>query len=181
MRKRNTVDAWIKETVETFGKLDGAANMAGVIGKNHGKMMVSMSFHLRYMAETNLHSRLQKRLEMNGFLSWMSISKVRPLDPRESLDLRTHDVAGVMHSMSAELKALSEGGSIVNAASICGLIGLKGAGAYCASKLGVIGLTRAHSCCCQRSWGEKHQNQLCGPVSSPVASYPHSLCKQIPG
>jgi NAD(P)-dependent dehydrogenase (short-subunit alcohol dehydrogenase family) len=143
VRKRNTVDAWIKETVETFGKLDGAANMAGVIGKNHGKMMVSMSFHLRYMAETDLHSRLQKRLEMNVILSWMSISKVRHLIPRESLDLRTHDVVGVMHSMSAELKALSEGGSIVNAASICGLIGLKGAGAYCASKHGVIGLTRA--------------------------------------
>jgi NAD(P)-dependent dehydrogenase (short-subunit alcohol dehydrogenase family) len=50
---------------------------------------------------------------------------------------------GVMHSMSSELKYLKERGSIVNAASICGLVGLKGAGAYCASKHGVIGLTRA--------------------------------------
>jgi NAD(P)-dependent dehydrogenase (short-subunit alcohol dehydrogenase family) len=41
VRKRATVDAWIKETVEKFGQLDGAANMAGVIGKNHGKGLVS--------------------------------------------------------------------------------------------------------------------------------------------
>jgi NAD(P)-dependent dehydrogenase (short-subunit alcohol dehydrogenase family) len=41
VRKGATVDAWIKATVEKFGKLDGAANMAGVIGKNHGNMLVS--------------------------------------------------------------------------------------------------------------------------------------------
>lgn len=39
-----------------------------------------------------------------------------------------------MHSVRAELKYLTETGSIVNAASICGLVGLKGSGAYCASK-----------------------------------------------
>jgi len=43
VRKRGMVDAWIKETVEKYGKLDGAANMAGVIGKNHGNMLVSHS------------------------------------------------------------------------------------------------------------------------------------------
>jgi NAD(P)-dependent dehydrogenase (short-subunit alcohol dehydrogenase family) len=40
VRKRETVDSWIKETVDHFGKLDGAANMAGVLGKNHGNKMV---------------------------------------------------------------------------------------------------------------------------------------------
>jgi NAD(P)-dependent dehydrogenase (short-subunit alcohol dehydrogenase family) len=53
------------------------------------------------------------------------------------------NLKGVMHSMQAELKVLADKGSIVNAASICGLVGMKGAGAYCASKHGVIGLTRA--------------------------------------
>jgi NAD(P)-dependent dehydrogenase (short-subunit alcohol dehydrogenase family) len=42
VRKRDTVDAWIKATVEKFGKLDGAANIAGVVGKNYGKMMVDL-------------------------------------------------------------------------------------------------------------------------------------------
>ncbi|KAF9892970.1 hypothetical protein FE257_000562 [Aspergillus nanangensis] len=31
-----SVDAWIAATVEKFGRLDGAANMAGVIGRKHG-------------------------------------------------------------------------------------------------------------------------------------------------
>jgi NAD(P)-dependent dehydrogenase (short-subunit alcohol dehydrogenase family) len=48
-----------------------------------------------------------------------------------------------MNCMRAELGVIVDGGSIVNAASICGVIGMKGATAYCASKHAVIGLTRA--------------------------------------
>jgi len=33
VRKPDQVDAWIKETVAKFGKLDGAVNLAGVIPK----------------------------------------------------------------------------------------------------------------------------------------------------
>jgi|TARA_R110002003_G_scaffold104_7_gene8229 NAD(P)-dependent dehydrogenase (short-subunit alcohol dehydrogenase family) len=33
VRDRKAVEAWIAATVEKFGKLDGAANLAGVIGK----------------------------------------------------------------------------------------------------------------------------------------------------
>lgn len=31
-----SVNAWIEATVQRFGRLDGAANMAGMIGKKHG-------------------------------------------------------------------------------------------------------------------------------------------------
>ena len=50
-----------------------------------------------------------------------------------------------MHCMKEELKVMkpNSGCAIVNAASIAGQIGLPGAAAYCASKHGVIGLTRA--------------------------------------
>lgn len=34
--KRSEVDAWIDLVVKTYGRLDGAANVAGVIGKQHG-------------------------------------------------------------------------------------------------------------------------------------------------
>lgn len=63
VRKRDTVDAWIKETVDTFGKLDGAANMAGVIGKNHGNMLVSLFSHdRRYLMKlTKLGGRFRGR------------------------------------------------------------------------------------------------------------------------
>ncbi|KAH8599246.1 hypothetical protein B0O99DRAFT_505075 [Bisporella sp. PMI_857] len=108
VRKRVQVEEWIKETVEEFGKLDGAANIAGVIGKNHGKLTLT---------------------EFEDDEEWDFIMDV--------------NLKGVMHCMRAELKHISPKGSIVNAASICGLVGLKGCTAYCASKHGVIGLTRA--------------------------------------
>ncbi|KAI1313086.1 short-chain dehydrogenase [Xylaria venustula] len=34
--KRDEVESWINGIVEKFGKLDGAANVAGIIGKHHG-------------------------------------------------------------------------------------------------------------------------------------------------
>lgn len=33
---RSEVDSWIESVVERFGRLDGAANVAGIIGKYHG-------------------------------------------------------------------------------------------------------------------------------------------------
>lgn len=36
VRNAEQVNAWIEVTIKTFGRLDGAANMAGVIGKHHG-------------------------------------------------------------------------------------------------------------------------------------------------
>lgn len=47
-----------------------------------------------------------------------------------------------MHSMKAELQVMQKGASIVNAASVAGLRGLPYSTAYCASKHGVIGITR---------------------------------------
>lgn len=41
VRKAESVDAWIEKTVERFGRLDGAANLAGVIGKNLGKTSIA--------------------------------------------------------------------------------------------------------------------------------------------
>lgn len=39
--KRKEVDAWIEGIVKEYGRLDGAANVAGVIGKYHGVSPVS--------------------------------------------------------------------------------------------------------------------------------------------
>jgi len=33
VRSTEQVDAWIKEAIQTFGRLDGAANMAGIAGR----------------------------------------------------------------------------------------------------------------------------------------------------
>jgi len=53
---------------------------------------------------------------------------------------------GVLNCMRAEIKAMTQigkGGSIVNAASIAGIMGMEKNGAYIASKHAVVGLTRA--------------------------------------
>lgn len=39
--KRTQVDSWIESIIKTHGRLDGAANVAGVIGKDHGIAAVS--------------------------------------------------------------------------------------------------------------------------------------------
>lgn len=55
------------------------------------------------------------------------------------------NLTGVWNCMKAELRVMekSGGGAIVNTASIAGLTGLPGAGAYVAAKHGVVGLTKA--------------------------------------
>lgn len=51
-------------------------------------------------------------------------------------------VKGVMHCIKAEVKHMKAGASIVNAASVAGISGAPNMAAYCASKHGVVGLTR---------------------------------------
>lgn len=54
------------------------------------------------------------------------------------------NLTGVFYCMKHELKAMqASGGAIVNTASIMGVRGTIGQSAYCASKHGVIGLTRS--------------------------------------
>lgn len=39
--KRSDVESWIESIVSEFGRLDGAANVAGIIGKGHGRDAVT--------------------------------------------------------------------------------------------------------------------------------------------
>ncbi|CAO2648202.1 Nn.00g074690.m01.CDS01 [Neocucurbitaria sp. VM-36] len=107
VRKPEQVDAWIKETVAKFGKLDGAANIAGVIPKTIG------------------------------------VGGIAELEAEEWNFIIGVNLTGVMHCMRAQMRAISDGGSIVNASSIAGLTGRPNNAAYAASKHGVIGLTKS--------------------------------------
>jgi NAD(P)-dependent dehydrogenase (short-subunit alcohol dehydrogenase family) len=106
VRDLKQVDSWISDTVSKFGKLDGAANLAGVIGKD---IMV-------------------KRVDEIDETDWDFVLGV--------------NLTGLMHCLRAEIPAMKSPGSIVNAASISGQMGHQFNGAYCASKHGVIGLSR---------------------------------------
>ncbi|KAF9884780.1 hypothetical protein FE257_001270 [Aspergillus nanangensis] len=104
---RQEVESWIAEIKDKYGRLDGAANVAGVIGKDHG------------------------------------IKSVADLDDDEWHRILGVNLTGLMYCLRAELNNISEGGSIVNMASIHATTGVANHGAYAASKHGVLGLTRA--------------------------------------
>jgi NAD(P)-dependent dehydrogenase (short-subunit alcohol dehydrogenase family) len=107
IRQSNQVDAWILKTVDHFGHLDGAANIAGVIGKGYGILDISeiSNEEWDYIQSTNL--------------------------------------SGLFYCLRAQLRAMRDGGSIVNTSSVVGLEGHGKNGAYSASKHGVIGLTKS--------------------------------------
>ena len=104
--KRESVDAWIADTVKHYGRLDGAANVAGV----EGKKAVFADF-----------------VDMQDD-EWDFILSV--------------NLTGLMYCLRAELRVMERGAAVVNVASIAGLMGRPGIGAYSVSKHGVVGMTR---------------------------------------
>jgi len=107
IRSSDQVDAWIDKTVKHFGHLDGAANIAGVIGKNFG-----------------VHDLTQLSNEEWDFITGTNLT-------------------GLFYCMRAELRAMVDGGSLVNTSSTTGLEGHEKNSAYSATKHGVIGLTKS--------------------------------------
>jgi NAD(P)-dependent dehydrogenase (short-subunit alcohol dehydrogenase family) len=99
------VEAMVTKTVETYGRLDGAFNNAGVEGR---------------------------------FASTADCAE-------ENFDrIIAINLKGVWLCMKFEISQMLKqgGGSIVNTASIAGLVGIERLPAYIASKHGVVGLTR---------------------------------------
>ncbi|KAK1764523.1 hypothetical protein QBC33DRAFT_457315 [Phialemonium atrogriseum] len=125
------VTAWIDGTVKTFGRLDGAANLAGVIGKTIG---------------------------VNG---------VEDCDEDDWNFNISVNLTGVMHCMRAQMKAISDGGSIVNASSIAGQIGRPFAASYAVNKHGVVGLTKSAAKEIGKR-GVRVNSVAPGPIATPM-------------
>jgi len=86
------------------------------------------------------------------------LSGITPLTPaaedgdRESIDKRWKEIldtnlTGMYYCTSEVVPHIPKGGGgrVINISSVLGKFGVPGYGAYCASKHGVIGLTRAHA------------------------------------
>ena len=100
------VEALIKQTLATYGRLDCAHNNAGVEG------------------------------------TFVSTTEYTEADWDRVLAI---NLKGVWLCLKYEIQQMLKqgGGTIVNMSSVAGLMGAAGAATYCASKHGVIGLTRA--------------------------------------
>ncbi|CAO2653830.1 Nn.00g105630.m01.CDS01 [Neocucurbitaria sp. VM-36] len=128
---RNNVEDWIAATVEKFGKLDGAANLAGVIGKQS------------------------------------NVVGIADLDDADWDFVFGVNVVGMRNCLRAQVPNMNEGSSIVNAASILGLIGAPNNMAYAASKHAVVGMTRVAA----KELGPKKIRVNCfcpGPIDTPM-------------
>ncbi|KAF2437017.1 ABA4 protein [Tothia fuscella] len=85
VRKVSEVDGWIKETVEKFGKLDGAANLAGVIPK---------SINVERVEELNEEDWLFTiDVNLNGVMRCMR-AELQNMNPKGSI-INASSVAGV--------------------------------------------------------------------------------------
>ncbi|EWY97304.1 hypothetical protein FOYG_02165 [Fusarium oxysporum NRRL 32931] len=55
VRDAASVEAWIDKTVEKFGKLDGAVNMAGVLGPSHTSILDTTEKDLNFVMSVNVN------------------------------------------------------------------------------------------------------------------------------
>lgn len=151
VRNGKQVDGWITKTVQEFGRLDGAANIAGVIGKQFGKALVADIDDDDW--------ELVMGINVTGTSQHVSLCLV-------AIAQADH-LQGTMNSLRAELRHLADGGSIVNVASNLGSRGEARASAYATSKHAVIGLTK----CAAREYGSRgiRVNTVApGPTRTPL-------------
>jgi NAD(P)-dependent dehydrogenase (short-subunit alcohol dehydrogenase family) len=73
----------------------------------------------------------------------INIERVEDLNDPDWQCVMDVNLNGVMHSMRAQIRVMNEFGSIINASSVCGVIGFARNAAYTATKHAVVGMTRS--------------------------------------
>lgn len=123
--KRAEVDAWVEGIVEKYGRLDGAANVAGIIGREHGKT-----------ATTELRDEEWDRIigvNLTGTMYCLRAELRRIVDGGSIVNISS------IHGLKGEFSSAP----LVVYGTDLSLLGFAMHAAYDASKHGVIGLTRA--------------------------------------
>lgn len=106
VRSQSQVEAWIAETMKTFGRIDFCANLAAVVGKD------------------------------------ICIKPTEEVTNEDWDFVLAVNLTGMLNCLRAEIPHLKKGAAIVNFASVSGQRGFALNAAYCASKYGVIGLSK---------------------------------------
>lgn len=105
------VRSWIKSTIEKFGKLDGAANIAGVIGKHHGvrELKDQDDEQWKLIFDVNvtgvMHSMRAELQHMTkgSIVNASSIQGVRGFAKHAAYSASKHAVVGLTRSVALEV------------------------------------------------------------------------------
>ena len=164
-----------------LGDLDlGSATETAELARKAGAQAIAIA--LDVTQEASVTAFTEQALSVHGRIdgAFNSAGVLGPLGPMVDVSAADFDrvmavnARGVWLCMQAQLRAMlkapaPEGGySIVNAASIAGLVGSPMLAAYTASKHAVVGMTRAAA----RFYGKNHIRVNCvcpGPVETPLA------------
>ena len=152
VRDSEAVDSWIRATVETLGRLDGAVNMAGVISPACPVAQMSdadWDFNFAVNAR-GVFSCIRAQVNaMTGggsivsFFLFFSLAEIFEvifslLDGATQGRIATKGLDESKRSRSSDETINPQ----VSAASVFGQMGSPGVAGYCASKAAVIGLVR---------------------------------------
>lgn len=109
--KRAEVESWIDSIVEKYGRLDGAANCAGIIGKNHGITTITeledeewdkiISVNLTGMMHS-LRAELKRIVDHGSIVNVSSIQGVMGFAGSAAYVASKHGVIGLTRSAAKE-------------------------------------------------------------------------------
>lgn len=110
------VNDWISATVSRFGRLDGAANMAGAIGKNHGvgrfvdlqddewDMLVRVNLSgMMYCLRAEVRAMMAQEGGKGSIVNASSIQGLRGFALHTAYSTTKHGVVGLTRSVAKEV------------------------------------------------------------------------------
>jgi NAD(P)-dependent dehydrogenase (short-subunit alcohol dehydrogenase family) len=138
VRSRQDVDSWIADTVRVFGRLDGAANLAGTIPRDHnvGGVEDMDDEQWRFVMDVNVYG------VMNCMRAQLGVLGKANAGAGESAQGKADGKGEPEAKDDAGGSRKGSHYSIVNAGSGLSLSGREFTSAYTTSKHAVLGLTR---------------------------------------
>lgn len=111
VRDRTQVEAWISQTVSAFGKLDGAANLAGVTGKQTGFAQVQeiddndwdLMFNVNVKGMLNcLRAEIKVMNDGGSIVDASSVAGIRGIENSATYCATKHAVIGLTRTVAKE-------------------------------------------------------------------------------
>jgi len=111
VRDDRQVTAWMQATIEKFGRLDGAANMAGVIGKHHGVRELkdqdddqwNLIFGVNVTGVMHCMRAELRHMTQGSIVNASSILGVRGVARHAAYSASKHAVVGLTRSVAREV------------------------------------------------------------------------------